>query len=123
MLSVLLSLIPGRSILYALAAAALAGLIAWHWAHEAAQRQAAVTAALAASNARWQAALDKANAETQIALTAAQGRADDAAHAAEATEAKLNDAQTRLEAANADLPTPPSCGLDRARVRLLDGLR
>lgn len=123
MIAALLSLIPGRSILYALAAAALAGLIAWHWAHEAAQRQAAVEAAITASDARWQAALDKANAETRIALTAAQGRADDAAHIAAAAETKLTAAQTQLEAANAALPTPPSCGLDRARVRLLDGLR
>lgn len=123
MIAALFSLIPGRSILYAIAAATIAGLIGWHWAHEAGVRQAAIAAAVAARDGDWQAKIAAAEAETKITLTALQAKADDASAAAEATQAKLDQSLKDLETANASLPKAASCGLDGDRVRLLDRLR
>lgn len=120
--SALLSLLPVRAWLYGGLALTLAALVGWHVLHEAGQRRAAVDAAIAASDARWQAALARANAETETKRKADQARIDD-------LSARLIDQQTLLdatlattEAENAKLPDAASCVLDRARVRLLGRL-
>lgn len=123
MIAALLSLIPGRSILYAAAAAAIAGLVAWHWAHESSVRQAAIAAAVAARDGDWQAKLAKAEAETKITLAALQARADEAGAEAQAAQATLDQSLKDVDTANDALPTAAACGLDRARVRLLERLR
>lgn len=80
----------------------------------------AATAAKTERDAHWQAEIAKSNqavaeARTEqalrsVALQAAVAAADDRARAAE----------DLLEKRNAELPAGPSCGLDRARGRLLD---
>lgn len=123
MIAALLALLPGRAWFYGLAAAALAAVISWHVLHEVSARREAIAAAITSRDAEWQARIARANAETEIERAALQGRADDAGREAEAAQSRLDDALKELERANASLPNVPSCGLDRARTRLLDRLR
>lgn len=122
MIAALLSLLPGRAWLYGAAAAGLAMLIGWHVLHEAGQRRAAVNAAIAAADARWQGEIARANAVAEARLRANQSRIDELAARLIDEGAKLDANLSHIEAENAVLPTPPSCGLDRARVRLLERL-
>lgn len=122
MIAALLSLLPGREWLYGGLAAGLALLIGWHVIHEAGERRAAVAQAATARDSVWQAEIAAANAATETRRRADQARIDD-------LSARLIDQQTLLdatlattEAENEKLPDAASCGLDRARVRLLERL-
>lgn len=81
----------------------------------------AAKAATATANAKWEAqiALSNLAAERERSMAQRDQAARDAAAASDI--ARLSDSLAELERRNAALPNPAACGLDRDRVRLLDG--
>lgn len=122
MIAGLLSFLPARGWLCGALAAGLAILIGWHVIHEGAQRRAAIAAAIAVADGRWQQAIAKANAEADALLQSAQARLNELAGALITSRTQLDATLARIEADNDALPSPAACGLDRDRVRLLGRL-
>jgi hypothetical protein len=86
-------------------------------------QEAAAASARAERNAHWRAEIAAANAahEADRARQAEQALAAEAA--AQAAQASILDQLKALEARNAALPQGGRCGVDRARVRLLQNDR
>lgn len=116
-------MLPGKPILYALAALTLAALIAlgvgWGLAAYRGALADAREAAEQARDAHWTAQIAKSNAEVAQARLAAQEAAVQADAMLRAADARESQLRSELEARNAALPDAAAPGLSRERVCLI----